>query len=149
MQLNWKNRKGIIGIALLLLAAVNPAASSTVKPKPNFIVILADDLGYGDLGYYGAERINTPHIDRMAAQGMKFTDFYSTAPICTLTRASIMTGSHPSRIGLGTPLHTPDTIGLHEDEITLAELLKSRGYATACIGKWHLGHQPKFYPTRH
>jgi arylsulfatase A-like enzyme len=85
----------------------------------------------------------------MAAEGMRFTDFYATAPICTPTRASIMTGCYPSRVGLGTPLHTPDTNGLHEDEITLAELLKSQGYATACIGKWHLGHHPKFYPTRH
>jgi len=117
--------------------------------RPNIVLILADDLGYADLGCFGSDRIKTPHIDRMAAEGMRFTDFYATAPICTPTRASLMTGSYPSRVGLGTPLHTPDTIGLHEDEITLAELFKTQGYATACIGKWHLGHHPEFYPTRH
>ncbi len=123
-------------------AATNPA-------RPNIILILTDDQGYNDLGCFGSDRIKTPNIDRMAAEGMRFTDFYATAPICTPTRASIMTGCYPSRVGLGTPLHTPDTIGMHADEITLAELLKSRGYATACIGKWHLGHHPQFYPTRH
>lgn len=130
-------------------SAEPPALAQVAQPKPNFIVILTDDLGHGDLGCYGSDRIKTANIDRMAAEGMRFTDFYVTSPICTPTRASIMTGCYPSRVGLGTPLHTPDTIGLHEDEVTLAELLKSQGYATACIGKWHLGHQPKFYPTRH
>jgi len=123
-------------------AATNPS-------RPNIILILTDDQGYNDLGCFGSDRIKTPNIDRMAAEGMKFADFYVTAPICTPARASIMTGCYPSRVGLGTPLHTPDTIGLHEDEITLADLLKSQGYATACVGKWHLGHHPKFYPTRH
>lgn len=124
-------------------------SDAPVSPPPNFIVILTDDQGYGDLGCYGADRIETPHIDGMAAEGMRFTDFYATAPICTPTRASLMTGCYPSRVGLGTPLHTPDKTGLHEDEITIAELLKQGGYATACFGKWHLGHHPKFYPTRH
>ncbi|MGB0292355.1 MAG: sulfatase family protein [Luteolibacter sp.] len=128
-----------------------PQAKTKTKTErtANFIVILTDDLGYGDLGCYGAKKIKTREIDRMAAEGMKFTDFYATAPICTPTRASLMTGCYPSRVGPGSPLHTPDKTGLHADEITIAEMLKTKGYATAYIGKWHLGHQPEFYPTRH
>ena len=134
---------------VLLIAIVWAAPASAATERPNIILILTDDQGYNDLGCFGSDRIKTPHIDRMAAEGMRFTDFYVTAPICTPARASIMTGCYPSRVGLGTPLHTPDRIGLHEGEITLAERLKSQGYATACIGKWHLGHHPRFYPTRH
>ena len=148
--------KGLVKLSgAIVLASVIPAhlfardTSLAGSDKPNVIIILADDLGYGDLGCFGSRRLETPVIDRMAAEGMRLTDFYATSPICTPTRASIMTGCYPSRVGLGTPLHTPDKIGLHEDEITLAEVLKMQGYATACIGKWHLGHHPKFYPTRH
>ncbi len=147
------HRHLVLTAALLYALWPVPTANGrTAKRGPeklNVVIILTDDLGYGDLGCFGSDRIKTPNIDRMAAEGMRFTDFYATSPICTPTRASIMTGCYPSRIGLGTPLHTPDTIGLHEDEVTLAELLKSRGYATACFGKWHLGHHPTFYPTRH
>jgi len=132
----------------LALAAFSSASAHAGRP-PNFIIILADDLGYGDLGCYGSEKIDTPQLDRMASEGLRLTDFYATAPICTPTRASLMTGCYPSRVGLGTPLHTPDRIGLNPEEVTIAELLQSKGYATACIGKWHLGHQPDFYPTRH
>jgi len=141
IRLKW------FAVAVALSISCLCAAGAT--EHPNFILILTDDQGYNDLGCFGSERIKTPNTDRMAAEGMKFTDFYATSPICTPTRASIMTGCYPSRVGLGTPLHTTDTIGLNEDEITLAELLKSQAYATACIGKWHLGHHPEFYPTRH
>ncbi|MBN2291006.1 MAG: sulfatase [Pirellulales bacterium] len=134
---------------VICLLFVGGTAALAGKDKPNFIIILTDDQGYNDLGCFGSRRIKTPIIDRMAAEGMKFTDFYATAPICTPTRASLMTGCYPSRVGLGTPLHTSDNIGLHDDEITLAEVLAAEGYATACFGKWHLGHHPKFYPTRH
>ena len=126
-----------------------PQAKTKTEKPANFIIILTDDLGYGDLGCYGSKKITTRAIDRMAEEGMKFTDFYATAPICTPTRASLMTGCYPSRVGLGAPLHTPDKKGLHSDEVTIAEILKTKGYSTACIGKWHLGHQPGFYPTRH
>jgi arylsulfatase A-like enzyme len=136
-----------MGIAGTLLMALGPAQAG--GSLPNFIIILTDDQGFGDLGCNGSKLIKTPHIDRMAAEGMRFTDFYATSPICTPTRASLMTACYPSRVGLGTPLHTPDRVGLNEEEITVAELLRTRGYLTACIGKWHLGHYPQFYPTRH
>ena len=135
---------------LTATAAVMEQTSATDAPtRPNLILLLTDDQGYNDLGCFGSKRIKTPNIDRMAAEGMRFTSFYVTSPICTPARASLMTGSYPSRVGLGTPLHTPDRIGLNPDEITVAELLNDQGYATACIGKWHLGHHPPFYPTRH
>jgi len=118
-------------------------------PPPNFIIILADDLGYQDLSCYGAPLINTPRLDNMASEGMKFTDFHTSAPVCTPTRASLMTGCYPLRVGLPAVLNYKSKIGINSNEVTLAELLKSRGYATACIGKWHLGWQKQFLPTRH
>jgi arylsulfatase A len=122
------------------------------RPKdapPNFVIIFADDLGYGDLSCYGAELISTPRIDQMAEEGVRFSDFYSLAPICTPSRASLLTGCYPMRVGLPNVLDPWSDIGIHPDEIALAELLKPRGYATACIGKWHLGHQAEFHPQRH
>jgi len=132
-------------------------------PLPNFVIILADDLGYNDLGSYWtpdptgrAPRIATPNLDRMAREGMRFTSFYSAAPACTPSRAALMTGSYPQRIGMSkfegetiTGVITPDsTTGLHPGEITLAELLEPRGYASALIGKWHLGRSPQLRPDR-
>ena len=117
--------------------------------RPNFIVIFTDDQGYGDLGIHGAEGFETPNLDRMAAEGRDFTDFYVAAPVCTPSRAALLTGCHPVRVGLGHRVLFPfsDT-GLNTEEVTIAELLKPRGYATACIGKWHLGHHAKFMPRR-
>jgi arylsulfatase A-like enzyme len=133
-------------------ASVAMAGASSVAPpqeKPNFIVILCDDLGYGDVGCFGARKIRTPNIDRMATEGTKFTDFYAAAPLCTPSRAALMTGCYPRRVGLEKWVLRPDaTTGLNPDEITIAEILQSRGYATACIGKWHLGFLPPFRPTR-
>ena len=119
---------------------------------PNFVVIFIDDMGYGDIGPFGSTLNRTPNLDRMAAEGMKLTSFYA-APVCTPSRASLMTGSYPIRNGLQTGswhgvLMPSDEHGIHPDEITVAELLQERGYATACIGKWHLGDQPPFLPTR-
>lgn len=145
-------RRHFLKTALACAAApvlLPPEMAKAKQKLPSFIIIITDDQGYNDLGCFGSKRIKTPNIDSMARAGMKFTDFYATSPICTPTRASLMTGCYPSRVGLGTPLHKPDTIGLHEDEVTIAEVLKTRGYSTACIGKWHLGHHPQFYPTRH
>lgn len=129
-------------------------ASAGTGPKPNFVVVLCDNLGYGDVGCYGSKLHRTPNIDRMAAEGMRFTDFYSTSGVCTPSRASLMTGCYPRRVNMhvaedrASVLRPVSRKGLNPDEITIAELLKTRGYATACIGKWHLGDQLPFLPTR-
>ncbi|HUT29558.1 MAG TPA: sulfatase-like hydrolase/transferase [Sedimentisphaerales bacterium] len=116
--------------------------------KPNFIVIFTDDQGYADVGCFGAEGFATPHIDRMAAEGAKFTSFYAAAPVCSPSRAALLTGCYPQRVSIPRVLFPKDNIGLNPDEITIADILKTRGYATCCIGKWHLGHLPKFLPAR-
>ena len=121
----------------------------TNKEKPNFIIILTDDQGYQDLGCYGSPLIKTPNLDRMAKEGMKFTDFYATAPICSPSRASLMTGCYPLRVGIVTVLMPKDKIGLNPSEVTIPKLLKGEGYSTACIGKWHLGEGPELSPLKH
>ena len=132
------------------LAVVQPARTSAAPP--NFVIIFADDLGWGDLGCFGHPTIRTPRLDRMAAEGMRFTQFYSAAPVCTPSRAALMTGRLPIRNGMCSDrrrvLFPNSGGGLPASEVTLAEALKARGYATACIGKWHLGHLPQFLPTR-
>jgi len=125
------------------------ACQRTPARPPNIIMIFTDDQGYGDLGCFGATDINTPHIDAMATEGVRFTDFYVAAPLCSPSRAALLTGCYPKRVGLHKWVLRPDSdLGIHPDEITIAELLKTRGYATACIGKWHLGFHPEFRPTR-
>lgn len=117
---------------------------------PNLIVIMADDLGYGDLSCYGSAVHATPQIDRLAEQGMRFTDFYVTSPVCTPTRVALLTGRHPVRVGFATLLWPTTEGGLPETENTLPELLQEAGYATGLIGKWHLGHsEPKYLPLNH
>jgi uncharacterized sulfatase len=124
----------------------------TLQEKPNVVVVLCDDLGYGDLGCYGSPSIRTPNLDRLAAEGQKWTSFYSASPVCTPSRAALLTGRHAVRNGMASPdprVLFPDSPGgLPPSEITLAELLKGRGYSTACVGKWHLGHRPEYLPTR-
>jgi len=122
--------------------------------KPNFIIIFCDDLGYGDLGCFGSEVHRTPNLDRMAAEGTKFTSFYVTSSVCTPSRASLMTGCYPKRVDMHRSSRGKCVLfplankGLNPNEITIAEILKQQGYATCCIGKWHLGDQPTFLPTR-
>jgi arylsulfatase A-like enzyme len=115
---------------------------------PNVIVVFADDLGYADLACFGG-RIPTPHIDGMAAQGMRFTSFYAAQAVCSASRAALLTGCYPNRIGILGALGPKSQHGISGREMTLAELVKQRGYATAIFGKWHLGHHTKFLPTRH
>ncbi len=122
--------------------------------KPNIILINCDDLGYGDLGCYGSTRNHTPHLDRLAAEGKRFTDFYMASPVCSPSRGAMLTGCYPPRIGFGEfngeiVLFPGDNIGLSSDETTLASQLKQAGYSTKIIGKWHCGDQPDFLPTRH
>lgn len=130
------------------LAAVSAAAERT---PPNIIVILCDDLGYGDLGCFGNPTIRTPHLDQLATEGQRWTQFYVADPVCTPSRAGLLTGRYPIRSGMTSKKRAvlfPDSAhGLHPDEMTIAEVLKTRGYATAAIGKWHLGHLPPYLPT--
>jgi arylsulfatase len=116
---------------------------------PNFVVIFCDDLGYSDLSCFGSTTIRTPRLDRMAAEGMKFTDFYAAAPVCTPSRAALLTARYPKRVGLTRVVFPKDKDGLKPEHKTIAEVLKTRGYATACIGKWHVGCLPQHLPMRH
>ena len=140
----------LVPACLLLGAAVNvlPAAAAGNLPRPNFVVINVDDLGYADIGPFGSMIHRTPHLDRMAAEGRRLTSFYA-APVCSPSRAALMTGCHPKRaLPIPHVLFPVAACGLSPDEVTVAEVLDRVGYATACIGKWHLGDQPEFLPTR-
>ena len=116
---------------------------------PNIVIIFMDDLGYGDISNFGAINYKTPNIDKMVNDGMLFTNFYSAQAVCSASRAGLLTGTYPNRIGIGGALMPYSKKGLHDDEITIAEMLKDKGYATAIYGKWHLGHQKKFLPNNH
>lgn len=126
---------------------------SSQAVTPNFVVIFCDDLGYGDLGCYGHPTIRTPALDRMASNGLKWTQFYSAAPVCTPSRAALLTGRLPVRNGMCSDTRRvlfPDSKGgLPASEITIAKMLRDHGYRTACVGKWHLGHLPQYLPTEH
>ena len=157
------DRRRLASAALLaaLLAAALPhgASGASNQPgasgaQPSFVVIYCDNLGYGDIGCFGSTLHRTPHIDRMAREGRRLTHFYSASGVCTPSRASLMTGSYPRRVGLhmtgpdGAVLRPVSPNGLHPEEVTIAEVLAGLGYATACVGKWRLGDQPLFLPTR-
>ena len=144
--------KSLCGVAAASLASRLHAQNAPASDLPSFVVIFADDLGYGDLGCYGHPTIRTPHLDRMAAEGMKFTQFYAAACVCTPSRAALLTGRLPIRNGMCSDRRRvlfPNSLGgLPASEVTLASTLKTKGYATACVGKWHLGHLPEYLPTR-
>lgn len=143
---------------LLFVLSVPPclcgSVASAAEDPPNVIFILCDNLGYGDVGPFGNQVHRTPNLDRMAAEGRKFTHYYSASGVCSPSRAALMTGCYPLRVGLqkgsfAAVLQPLDPLGIAADETTLAELFKNAGYATAAFGKWHLGDQPEFLPTRH
>ena len=133
---------------LLCLIISSCLVNSLFSKSPNFIIIFTDDQGFEDIGCFGSPKIKTPHLDKLAAEGRKFTSFYSANSVCSPSRASILTGCYPVRVSIPGVLFPRHEIGLNPDEITIADLLKSKGYATSCIGKWHIGHKPKFLPTR-
>lgn len=143
---------------LLCLILVASGCSDDRRPAPgppagdrppNFVIVFTDDQGYADVGVYGATDIRTPHLDRMASEGLMFTRFYDAAPVCTPSRAALLTGSYPKRVGMASGVLWPhDTTGLNPQEITVADILKEQGYATACVGKWHLGRPAELLPTR-
>ena len=138
----------LIPFLVLLAGCQTPVEESATSPArpPNIIVIFTDDQGYADLGIYGAEGFETPTIDRMAAEGIRFTSFYVASPACSPSRAALLTGSYPQRVSIPRVLYPQLEVGLHPAEITIAELLKPLGYATAIFGKWHLGHHPGHLP---
>ncbi|MHC4993934.1 MAG: sulfatase family protein [Planctomycetota bacterium] len=135
-------------IALLVTASCHTAATAADRP-PNFIVLFADDQGWADIGVFGAQGFTTPHLDRMAAEGLRATSFYVTQGVCGASRASLLTGCYANRVSmLGAPHHKARH-GLHPDEMTIAEVLKQKGYATGMAGKWHLGHLKPALPIHH
>jgi arylsulfatase A-like enzyme len=141
------------GLILLLLSCLMSCTAINEKNNasqtPNIVIIFTDDQGYGDIGCYGATGFETPNLDRMASQGIRFTNHYSAQPVCSASRAGLLTGCYPNRIGISGALFPHHKIGLNPDELTIAELLKTRGYATAIFGKWHLGHHKEFLPLQH
>lgn len=116
---------------------------------PNVVIIFADDMGYADAHCFGGQKMVTPHLDRMAAEGRKLTSFYVAQAVCSASRTALLTGCYPNRVGILGALGPQSKNGIHDDEMTIAEVLKSRGYTTAIFGKWHLGHWPQFLPVRH
>ena len=124
-------------------------ASASTKRLPNIVLVFCDDLGYGDVGCYGAKGFTTPHLDTMAKGGMRFTDFYAGMAVCSASRSSLMTGCYPIRVGITGALSPRSRNGLNPSEQTVAEILKTRGYATGIFGKWHLGHHKQFLPLQH
>lgn len=138
----------LVCVVTCWLNAPLASAGDAMRP-PNVVIIYCDDLGYSDLGCFGAKGWQTPNLDRLAEDGMRLTNFYVSQPVCGASRASLMTGCYANRIGISGAPGPNSTTGISDSEMTLAELVKQRGYATAMFGKWHLGHQPKFLPTHH
>ena len=142
----------LVFATVIVIASVR--ADAGAPRRPNFVLINCDNLGYGDIGCFGSKKHRTPHVDRLAVEGMRLTSFYSTSAVCTPSRAALMTGCYPRRVNMHVGFKDRIVLmpvspkGLHPDEVTVAELLQQRGYATTCIGKWHLGDQPEFLPTR-
>ena len=141
-------RVWFVGILCVVLQATTPVIAADERP-PNIVLIVADDLGYGDVGCYGAKDIRTPNLDRMAAEGTRLTSFLVAQPVCTASRAALMTGCYPNRISLFGALNHESNVGIGDSELLLPEICRERGYATAIFGKWHLGHREKFLPTNH
>jgi len=139
-------RLALIGLFLALTLGL-PLSGRAAERPPNFVIVFIDDMGYADIGPFGAKGYETPNLDRMAQEGRQFTDFYVTQAVCSASRAGLMTGCYNVRVGILGALAHRTNHGINATEMTLAEVVKQKGYATACYGKWHLGHHPKFLPT--
>src|SRR6187549_2718234 len=135
---------------LAILVTVLPSAVRAAEPKrpPNFVIVFADDMGYGDLGCYGSTTIATPNLDRMAKEGTRFTDFYAAQAVCSASRSGLLTGCYPTRIGIYGALNHRSNIALNPEEETIAELLHAKNYKTGMVGKWHLGNRAPYLPLQ-
>lgn len=136
----------LVGCTFETAGSASPARSAQ---NPNIILLLTDDQGYADVGVYGATGFETPTLDKLATEGVRFTQYYAAQPYCSASRAGLLTGVYPNRIGISGALGPEAIIGINQDETTIAEMLKKVGYSTAMIGKWHLGHHEKFLPLQH
>ena len=152
---DMRTRLQLSTFLLLLASLVAASPEATAAPPrpddshpPNLVLLFADDLGYGDLSSFNSQTIRTPNIDRLGVEGTRFTSFYVAQAVCTASRAGLLTGCYPNRVGLQGALNHTSNVGIAPSETLLPELCKSRGYATAIYGKWHLGHRPPFLPTR-
>ncbi|MCB1227623.1 MAG: sulfatase-like hydrolase/transferase, partial [Verrucomicrobiales bacterium] len=134
---------------LRLLTALFLSVTAAIAAPPNLVIIFMDDMGYADVSCFGAQGYTTPHIDRLAAQGRKFTNFHVAQPVCSASRAALLTGCYPNRIGIHGALSPKVEHGLNASEVTIAEIAKQKDYATAAFGKWHLGHHREFLPPNH
>jgi len=139
---------GLTGVAVSVGGLAEGCLSSGRRGRPNIVLIFMDDMGYGDVGSYGAQGYTTPHLDRLAAEGTRFTDFYASQAVCSASRASLLTGCYAERVSILGALSPRSAVGLNPEEETLAEILKARGYATGIFGKWHLGDQVEFLPLQ-
>jgi arylsulfatase A len=136
-------------LSAILALSLSPQGVYSAAPPPNIVIIFMDDMGYADVGCFGAQGYQTPNIDQLAATGRKFTNFHVAQPVCSASRTALLTGCYPNRLGIHGALGPNAKNGINADEMTLAELVKQKGYATAAVGKWHLGSLPQFLPTKH
>jgi arylsulfatase A len=149
-SLAYRLRPALAGaLALGIVVLSGSMAAAREKRPPNFVLIFTDDQGYADVGCFGARGFETPNLDRMAREGRRFTSFYAAQPVCSASRAGLLTGCYPNRIGILGALNPRSKHGISDGERTIAQVLRPRGYATAIFGKWHLGYQPRFLPTQH
>ncbi|MGM0475328.1 MAG: sulfatase-like hydrolase/transferase, partial [Bacteroidota bacterium] len=145
--------KSVLMILVLAVLVAIPACQGDGEKQqqetlPNIVFVYCDDLGYGDLACFGNQVTRTPNIDRLAEEGMKFTEFYSASPVCSPSRAALLTGRIPQRMGINGVFFPRSYTGMPVEEVTMAELLKEKGYATGIVGKWHLGHRKEFLPLQ-
>ena len=139
----------VFSISFILFSCQSNKGDIKNNKLPNVVIIFTDDQGYGDVGVYGARGYITPNLDEMASEGMRFTDFYSAQAVCSASRAGLLTGCYPNRIGVSGAFMPWAKVGINQDEVTIAELLKQKNYATGIFGKWHLGHHKQFLPLQH